>query len=1611
MPDWSIDAICDEFEEAWRNGEFPGLTNYLDRVPASDRWTLIAEIIPIDIEWRQNRGTSVTASDYAEFHQDAVELAAKILSGHAAQNSQRGSPAESPIQAESPVRLATEESFLAETQTRDSETPDQVGQYKIMQVIGVGGMGTVYMAQQSKPIRRRVALKLIKPGLDSTNVIRRFEAERQALALMDHDNIAKVLDAGKSSDGRPYFVMELVNGIPITQYCDDYQLPLNERLQLFIQTCKAIQHAHQKGIIHRDIKPSNVLVTHRDGDPMVKVIDFGLAKALDNRQHLTDETMFTAFGQVLGTLQYMSPEQAELSSQDVDTRSDVYSLGVLLYELLTGSTPLEKSTLKELAWDRILATIRENDSPFPSQRLSSLGEAGTTVSQLRGTDAKRLTQVLKGDLDWITMKALDKDRSRRYETPLSFADDVLRYLACDPVEARAPSNWYRLRKLVRKHQFATFGTITIALILIATTTLTSIFAIRAARAEKDARQKAREQVLATHKEIAERNKATELSIENQILAKKEAKLREEAEKIAADLRQSVESERAARKRAELNDYRNKLNASLLAWQRDNAADAWRNLNATQQEYRGLEYGYLEQLYSQGQLNLAGNTHPIKSIALSPDGRLVVGCGGLGTAAGEVVIWNSHTGDVLHKLNSHAMLVNDLEFSTTGDLLITVSDDQTCRVWETREWNLVKTIDLEHPVSAVQLSADGQHFVISAGLTISQISIDSFDVERLFKAHHHDVSGLALGKDGSVVTMVRNSHRELDDLFGPGSEKVKHWRFENGKHILRNTKLSVPASHEALIISDDGLLLTARSGSATLRSVDLNNSQSSIVHDEHSVPITCIAISRDNRYIASASEDKTILVWDSAKRAVVHQLKGHTDQILAIRFHHDGSKIVSTTGGETIIWSLDKLKSTNIDANSVQNVHTNLDGSIVVAWRYNSTHAKLWDAATGQLLQRIGISGDALEGCSLAENGERIATRHRSGKVLVWDLATGAVCTEITLTDRRHDQVEISADGRLLASKSSDDYLAVYDADSGKRLHELKLYSSRFDAFAFSRDGKKLAAGGFRTNNKQDGETLIKIWDTESGKLIYEIGDHPGSPYPIVSISFNPNGDRLVSSSRAYDSTRIWDLVGQEEPIVVREKEVKEAIFDATGERILTASNDVKIWNADDATLLLTLQRHAREVNAIDISGDNRVFFTVGWDSQIAIWETARKSNSSETSLISAEEAFQQVMNSVHRRIAPLSPKLLKFLERRCVGRPNASCREVLGAAYFRVGKFDPAIAVLKRSNLSPDNESKESLRTTIQLAFLAMSHHRTSRFQSAKEFSSRLNQRMASKRDSRDPNAHRAWWEAQLVLSEQPTAPDSDSIQRLLKCGIIKGWSSAWGPDSESLLVSGGTFGPKPNGTLSAFRIRDGAVRELVAGGRDPAWSSSGRKNIAYVLDDKIYIRDALGANPRIISPGEFPSWSADGSTLFFREKEDKYIRAFRADDQNATPEDLMLCVSHHYPAVSPDGKRVAFYRRGQLVIAEIPTGKQLQTHSLAGWNGLLAGWSPDGGYVAFGDYGVRDEVGLWAMNTESGKVAKLLDGAYTMPRWSPDGKLISCDQRKLGIVELFRVEHLALPE
>jgi serine/threonine protein kinase len=422
-----------------------------------------------------------------------------------------------------------------------------IGAYKLLEEIGEGGFGKVFMADQEAPIRRTVAVKILKPGMDSASIVARFESERQALALMNHPNIAQILDGGTTRAGRPYFVMELVRGLPITDFCDRNQLPLNDRLMLFVSVCRAIQHAHYKGIIHRDIKPTNIMVALHDGVPVAKVIDFGIAKALE--QKATDRT-FTLFGQMIGTPAYMSPEQVEMSGLDIDTRTDVYALGVLFYELLTGTTPLDAAKLRAASYADLQRMIREDEPPRPSTRLSSLGDTATIVAGQRGAKPKHLAGRLAGDLDWIALKALEKDRNRRYASAESFADDVERYFRGEMIAARPASPWYRLRKFARRNRAPVAAALALSIGLLGGAAIATWQAIVATKAKDDALNSAAAEKLANEAATKAKDDALNSAAAEKLASEAATKAKDDALNSAAAEKLASEAATQAKETAE-----------------------------------------------------------------------------------------------------------------------------------------------------------------------------------------------------------------------------------------------------------------------------------------------------------------------------------------------------------------------------------------------------------------------------------------------------------------------------------------------------------------------------------------------------------------------------------------------------------------------------------------------------------------------------------------------------------------------------------------------------------------------------------------------------------------------------------------------------------------------------------------------------------------------------------------------------------------------------------------------------------------------------------------------------------------------------------------------------
>jgi len=650
------------------------------------------------------------------------------------------------------------------------------GRYKLLERIGEGGMGTVWVAEQLEPVRRRVALKLIKAGMDSRAVLGRFEAERQALALMDHPHIARVFDGGTTEQGRPYFVMELVKGLPLTRYCDERRMSVEQRLALFTQICSAVQHAHQKGIIHRDLKPGNVLVTEHDGQPVPKVIDFGLAKSLGATNRLTEQTLYTAYGTVVGTPYYMAPEQVGINALDVDTRTDIFALGVMLYELLTGTTPLERQRFQRAAWDEIRRLIREEEPPRPSQRLSH-SESLASLAASRSTEPLKLSRLIRGDLDWIVMKALEKDRNRRYDTANALAADVQRFLSAEPVLAVPPSAGYRLRKFVRRHKWpVTAGAVVLVGLLI------GVIGLWAGLVRVDAE---RQRAL-----IAEGQARTE--------------------------RQQAEAER---KRAELTAADLQVELDLQAVEDDTRIGLLRLARTlptippealTLREFVTTAILAAGQLYAPLTPPLTHDGHSIVHHEFSPDGRLIVTLG----EDRQARLWESATSRRIAILQQGDERLVNCAFTLDGKTVVTDSEDGVLRFWDAANGQFrAASAPSTSPFSEGRLKVELAERGLSEMLQYS-VNILACGTNRVLTKRDPDPPG-TWPQEGPVELWDVETGRRVAELNEPGD--MHSVRFAaGGQQILGETERTVQKDGKTYYETTHVILWSADDGRELLR---------------------------------------------------------------------------------------------------------------------------------------------------------------------------------------------------------------------------------------------------------------------------------------------------------------------------------------------------------------------------------------------------------------------------------------------------------------------------------------------------------------------------------------------------------------------------------------------------------------------------------------------------------------------------------------------------------------------------------------------------------------------------------------------------------------------------
>lgn len=974
---------------------------------------------------------------------------------------------------------------------------DCIGHYVLIEQLGTGGFGTVWLADQRMPIQRQVALKILKLGMDTREVVARFQQERQTLALMDHPHIARIFDAGSTPSGRPFIAMELVRGVKLTRFCDEQNLTTESRLRLFLQVCEAVQHAHQKGIIHRDLKPSNVLVTEDEKGARVKVIDFGVAKALQTGGG--DETLLTLAGQMVGTPLYMSPEQTGLVNSDVDTRSDIYSLGVMLYELLTGSTPIAGNEMTEVGHEEVRRRIREVDPPRPSQRVRALTSAArTATAERRKVEPTRLPSLLSGDLDWIVMRCLEKDRRRRYESADALAQDLQRNLDDKPVRARPPSSWYVMGKTLRRHRTAFAAAAAILAVLVTGIVASTALAIRSNRAEKA-----------------------------------QARLREEAD--------------VHRHTAQLMAYEADMSAASLLYAKGDTAQVRQLLDHHSPtpdlpDFRGFEWRYLfDQVRGDQTALLEGHRNSISTVAFSHDGRWLAS----GDVGGLVHVWDvAAQKRIATPLNVSARIVG-VSFSHDGRFL--AAGDQThLHIWALPDFTLHKRMPMvgvrpvyspTHPVLALgvddnrwfgntgetslwdwetdpdatklrRLPASGTRIVFSAdgntlatGVSTNQVHVwNAHTGEPIRQFPQLTAMTLALARDGSWLSGTKRIQKE----------DLAMWSLTTGRPLT-----TLPGDHTgvfSLAASPVENVLATGSASQRITLWDMGTRVEKQSFIGHQNEVQALAFSPDGQWLASGSKDETVRLWKVNGQRPLSEISGMfvTEQMSGAQISPDGQLIAARTTDQVLrLYRSASLEEERVIAYDRWPLRFSPDGTKLVTLMPQGL-LELWDVGTGENRGGVQLSEkpDWEPTVALSPDGGTVAICRGMGQ-FYFDTRSGRKL----FSHKTHRQPIVasifSPDGRIHATLSEDYRIVLRSMPSGERLRTFSRSKYAPRGMAFSHDSRLLATCGH--------DNLIKIWDVATGELVTEIRGHKR---PVNLLAFTPDGRTLMSAGDE-DELFLW----------------------------------------------------------------------------------------------------------------------------------------------------------------------------------------------------------------------------------------------------------------------------------------------------------------------------------------------------------------------------------------------------------------------------------------------------------------------------------------------------------
>jgi eukaryotic-like serine/threonine-protein kinase len=1035
-----------------------------------------------------------------------------------------------------------------------------IGCYKLLEKIGEGGMATIYMAEQDKPIRRQVALKIIKLGMDTRQVIARFEAERQALALMDHPNISKIFDAGATETGRPYFVMELVRGVSITKYCDENNLDIQKRLELFIQICNAVQHAHQKGIIHRDIKPTNILVTQHDDKSVPKVIDFGIAKAINQR--LTEKTMFTCKAQLIGTPEYMSPEQACMSEQDIDTRTDIYSLGALLYELMTGNTPFDTQTLRQAGYDEIQRIICKQEPVKPSTRLCTLIDTLPDIARRRLTDPKLLPKMIQGDIDWIAMKTLEKDRTHRYGTVGDLAQDIQRHLRHEPISVHKPSAIHLVRKFVRRHRLGVAFGLAMAAVLLLGLSAAIVGFVKASR-EADRAWRA--------EQAAQREKgATQQALDKLAMQKKHT-----------DQLLYYQSIELAKQAADESNY----------------AVAKNHLRDCPEHLLGWEWGWMQYVCNLDVFTFGPNRGYACATTFSPCGKYLAA----GLHRYNIVhIWSLETGELCHTFYPQNMLdiddrVLSVKFSPDGRFLAAGSffnwdkyQYNTVTLWEVTTGKEVLVLKGHlRGTMGLCFSPDGKILATSGSQNheMDDCTITLWDIYRgtllkEFKDHRSQVRDLSFSKDGQLL------------IAGDRSEgSVYVWNIKDGKRIKDyrgDTRLhfSVP---------DQTGTRFARV--ATDNTVEIWERDTEQIHAiQPGKSVSEMAFHPGGHHLAIGLTDGCLQLWDIDTRTKLREIKGHAGSIKSLSYDTGGKFLVTADINRYIkVWNVSLTGDKHL-LKAHQGMVTQAefhpqDETLATA---SSDHTTIiWDAQTRQPRLTLRDHTHPINDISFGPDNRLIATASEDRTVRIWDVNTGQ-CREILGPFRLPiNSIAFNDQGTHLICHEWGDKIHILDLKTQvctQLFPANDVYST-----AYSPDKQWMALG--------ERMGRISIYNLVTGKQIRYSQRHQGR---VVSLCFSPDSQELISVGEDGRLVK-WQYPMDQHQVLDSSlgRNVSVVAFGPEGKRIFLGfeRGSIQIRNAENGRELLTFAAHQGTINDLKFSRDGRRMISCGADNLAILWPT------------------------------------------------------------------------------------------------------------------------------------------------------------------------------------------------------------------------------------------------------------------------------------------------------------------------------------------------------------------------------------------------------------------------